>query len=120
MGSKIPQDRIDSIVKQLPDIMTHFSHITIVDGLIYVYAVDNIEKTQKQQTIDIFSDSGKYLYRGILKFGEDIKFGSPSNLVISKNFVYVILESNEGRQTFAKFRITHPAFSSGSSQKGTQ
>jgi hypothetical protein len=116
VGSKIPQDRIDSIIKQLPDKMTYFSQITIVNGLIYVYAVDNIEKTQKQQTIDIFSDTGKYLYRGVLKFGENLKFGSPSNLVLHKNFAYVILESNEGRQTLAKYRISHPPFSSGSSQ----
>lgn len=117
IGSKIPQDRIDSIIKQLPDKMTFFSQITIINGLIYVYAVDNIGKTQKQQTIDIFSGTGKYLYRGILEFGDDLEFGSPSNLVLHKNFAYVILESNEKRQTLAKFRITHPPFSSGSSQK---
>ena len=117
IGSKIPQDRIESIIEQLPDKMTYFSQITIVDGLIYVYAVDNIEKTQKQQTIDIFSDTGQYLYRGVLTFGDDLKFGSPSNLILDKNFAYVILESNEGRQTLAKYRISHPPFSSRSSQK---
>jgi hypothetical protein len=117
-GSKISQDRIDSIIKQLPDKMTYFSQIMIVNGLIYAYAVDNIEKTQKQQKIDIFSDAGQYLYQGVLKFGDDLKFGSPSNLVLHKNFAYVILESNEGHQTLAKFRITHPTTdSSGSSQK---
>lgn len=107
-GSKIPQDRIDSLIKQLPDKMTYFSQIKIVDRMIYVYAVQNIERTQRQQTIDIFSDKGKYLYQGVLKFGDNLKFGSPSNLVVHNNFIYVILESPEGRQTLAKYRIIHP------------
>jgi len=108
LGSKIPQDRIDSIIKQLPDKMTYFSQIKIVDGLIYVYAVTDIGRTKSQQIIDIFSQTGKYLYQGVIKFGDDLKFGSPSNLVINKNFVYVILESQKGHQTLAKYRISHP------------
>lgn len=107
-GSKIPEDRIDSLVEQLPDKMTYFSQITIMEDKIYVYAVDNIERTQRQQTIDIFSEKGKYLYKGILEFGENFTFGSPSNLVISDNFIFVILESSEGHQTLAKFKIAHP------------
>lgn len=108
LGTKTPQERIDSLIEQLPDEMTYFSHITIINGLIYVYAVNNIARTQEQQTIDIFSETGKYLYRGNIKFGDDLKFGSPSNLVIYKSFVYVILKSRDGTQTLAKYRITHP------------
>jgi hypothetical protein len=108
LGSKIPQDRIDSLIKQLPDKMTYFSQIKIVDGLIYVYAVTDIGRTKSQQIIDIFSNAGKYLYQGVLKFGDDLKFGSPSNLVINNNFVYVILESQKGRQTLAKYGILLP------------
>ncbi len=108
LGTKIPQDRIDSLIKQLPDEMTYFSHITIVNGLIYVYTVNTIARTQEYQTIDIFSKTGKYLYRGNIKFGDGLKFGSPSNLVIHKNFAYVILVSGDGQQTLSKYRITHP------------
>ena len=108
LGSKIPQDKIDAIIKQLPDKMTYFSQITILDGLIYVYAVTDIERTHSQQMIDIFSEKGKYLYQGLIKFGDDLKFGSPSNLVFNKNFVYVILESQKGHQTLAKYRISLP------------
>lgn len=107
-GTQIPPERIDSLIEQLPDKMTYFSRITIVDGLIYVYAVDNIARKKKQQAVDIFSDRGKYLYRGVIKFGDDWKFGSPSNLVFYKNGLYVILESGDGRQTLAKYKITCP------------
>lgn len=108
LGSKIPQDRIDAIIKQLPDKMTYFSQIEIVDGLIYVYAVTDIERTHRRQIIDIFSEKGKYLYQGVIHFGDDLKFGSPSNLVFHKNFVYVIIESQKGRQSLAKYRVSLP------------
>jgi hypothetical protein len=108
LGVSIPEDRIDAIIEQMPDKMTYFSQIKILDGLIFVYAVSDIERTHNQQTIDVFSEKGKYLYQGIIKFGDDLKFGSPSNLVFNKNFVYVILESQKGHQTLAKYRISLP------------
>jgi hypothetical protein len=107
-GSRIPQDRIDSLIKQLPDKTTYFSQIDAVDALIYVYAVSNIKRTQAQQNFDIFSDEGKYLYQGFLKFGDDVEFGSPSNLAFHNDHVYVILESQEGTQSLAKYKIIHP------------
>ena len=107
-GMDIPPDKLEAIIEQLPDITTCFSQIEIVNGMICVYAVSGIERTHAQQSIDIFSEKGEYLYQGIMKFGDDLKFGSPSNLVIKKNFVYVILESPEGNQALAKYRISLP------------
>ena len=107
-GLDIPQDKLEAIIEQLPDITTCFSHLEIVNGMICVYAISGIERTHDQQSIDIFSEKGEYLYQGIMKFGDDLKFGSPSNLVIKKNFVYVILESRQGRRTLAKYRISFP------------
>ncbi len=108
-GSRIPQNRIESIIKQLPDKMTYFSQISSAGELFYVYAVNNIKQTQTQQTIDIFSDQGRYLYQGILRFGEDVTFASPSNLVIHNDHAYVVLESTEGARTLAKYKIIHPS-----------
>jgi len=108
-GSRIPQDRIDSIIKQLPNKMTYFSQISSAGELFYVYAVNNIKQTQTLQTFDIFSDQGRYLYQGILSFGEDVTFASPSNLVIQNDHAYVILESKEGAQTLAKYKIILPS-----------
>jgi len=107
-GMDIPQDKIEAIIEQLPDQTTCFSHLEIVNGMICVYAVSGIERTHNQQIIDIFSKKGEYLYQGVMKFGDDLKFGSPSNLVIHKNFVFVILESPEGNRTLAKYRIALP------------
>ena len=108
LDAQIPEDKIEAIIEQLPDKTTFFSQLEIVDDLICVYAVSDIERTHDRQIIDIFSKKGQYLYRGIIKFGDDRKFASPSNLVIQKNFAYVILESQEGRRTLAKYRISLP------------
>ncbi len=107
-GMDIPADKLEAIIEQLPDKTTFFSQIEIVNGMICVYAVSSIDRTHDHQIIDIFSEKGEYLYQGIIKFGNDLKFGSPSNLVIHKNFVYVILESQEGLRTLTKYRISLP------------
>jgi len=51
---------------------------------------------------------GEYLYRGKISFGDHLKFGSPSNFVIKDEFLYVILEDEQGKQTLAKYRIRLP------------
>jgi hypothetical protein len=108
-GSRIPQNRIDSLIQQLPDKMTYFSQISSAGELFYVYAVNNIKQAQTQQNFDIFSNKGRYLYQGILKFGEDVTFASPSNLVIHNDYAYVVLNSKEGAQSLAKYKIIHPS-----------
>lgn len=105
---KIPQERVEKILAQLPDEMTYFSHIELINGFIYVYAVTNMAPKTTSQQIDIFSEKGEYLYRGKIGFGDDLKFGSPSNLVIKDEYVYVVLENNQGKQTLAKYRIKLP------------
>ena len=64
-------------------------------------------KTSSQQ-IDIFSEKGEYIYSGKIGFGDNLKFGSPSNLLIKDEYFYVILENDQGKQTLAKYRIKLP------------
>lgn len=111
-NSKIPEERIEKIITQLPDEMTYFSHIDLINGYIYVYAITNIGPRTASQQIDIFSEEGEYLYRGKIEFGDNLKFGSPSNIIIKDGYVYVILENGQGEQTLAKYRIKLPRTSS--------
>jgi hypothetical protein len=60
------------------------------------------------QQIDIFSDSGKYLYRGTLGFGDSLVFAGASDLVLKGRSAYVILGDGRGKQTLAKYRISLP------------
>ncbi len=105
---QLPKEAVEKILSQLPDEMTYFSQIQAIRGLIYVFAVTTVEKETADQALDIFSPKGEFLYRGYLRFGDLVKFGSPSNLVIKGEDVYVILNNGQGRQTLAKFKIKLP------------
>ena len=107
-NSKIPEERVEKIIAQLPDEMTYFSHIDSINGFIYIFAVTNIGPMTTSQQIDIFSEKAEYIYSGKIEFGDNFKFGSPSNLFIKDEYVYVILESDQGKQTLAKYRIKLP------------
>jgi len=107
-GTGIPEEQIGKIIAQLPDEMTYFSHIDSCNGLIYIFAVTNMKPKTNSQQIDIFSEKGEYIYSGKIGFGDDLKFGSPSNLLIKGEYVYVILENDQGKQTLAKYRIKLP------------
>ncbi len=106
--TRIPKEQHEQILSQLPGEMTQFSHIAVNRGLIYVFAVTNMEQKTDSQKIDIFSPQGEYLYRGTISFGDRLKFGSPSNLIIKDEFLYIILENEQGKQTLAKYRIRLP------------
>ncbi len=107
-GSSIPKETLEKIVTQLPDEMTFFSHIDAMDGYIYVFSVTGIGNKTTSQQIDIFSEKGEYLYRGEIKFGDNLKFGSPSNLVLGNGYLTVILENDQGELKLAKYRIKLP------------
>ncbi len=107
-NSKIPEERVEKIIAQLPDEMTYFSHIDSINGYIYIYAITNIGPRTASQQIDIFSEKGEYIYSGKIEFGDNLKFGSPSNLLLKDEYVYVILENDQGKQKLAKYRIKLP------------
>jgi len=104
----IPEEMVEKILTQLPDKMTYFSHLDSINGLIYLFAVTGMKQKVTSQQIDIFSEKGEYLYKGALEFGDNLRFGSPSNLLIRDEYVYVILENDQGKQTLAKYRVKLP------------
>jgi len=103
----IPPDQIENIVSQLPETMTFFSRIDVLNGFIHVLPVTGVGAITTSQPVDIFSMKGEYLYQGHITFG-GLKFGSPSNISINGGYLYVILEDDNGRRILAKYRIKLP------------
>lgn len=64
------------------------------NGLIYIYE-GGFGVLRKKQPIGIFSLEGKYLYRSVLNFGENlyIKF---TDIIIKDDHLYVVLEDDQG------------------------
>lgn len=104
----LPAEQKEKILAQLPGEMNLFSRVEFVDALVYVYAVTEAGNAVESQTIDIFDGKGRYLYRGVMKFGEGLKFSGFSNLVIRDGCAYVVLKDGQGRQILSKFRIKLP------------
>lgn len=73
-----------------------------------MFAVNEFSRTQKTQQIDIFSPEGIYLYRGHLRFGDDVFFRSTERMVIRGEDLYVSLSTEDGKNTVAKYKITLP------------
>jgi hypothetical protein len=107
-GTRIPDDQKEKIIAQLPSEMTFFSHIEAIKGLVYVFAVNDLEQRTGSQRVDIFSETGEYLYRGRIGFGEGLEFGSPANILLTDGYAYVVLVNGQGKQTLAKYRIKLP------------
>lgn len=107
-GTRIPDDQKEKIIAQLPSEMTFFSHIEAIKGHVYVFAVNDLEQRTGSQRVDIFSEKGEYLYRGLIGFGEGLEFGSPANILLTDGYAYVVLVNGQGKQTLAKYRIKLP------------
>jgi hypothetical protein len=108
--SSIPKDRIDMIIPSLPDILTHFMRIQVVQEKIFVYSIESLDRQQDKIGIDIFSPDGKYIYRSHLKFGGDSPlYTHVEKVIIRGNFCYAIFEDDSGKIIFAKYKISLPS-----------
>jgi hypothetical protein len=105
---RLEEDEVKQLVKTFPDEITYFYKIEEINGLIFVYVPDPlhaIEGHQNPKQIDIFSPGGKYLYRAHLNIEQSWK---PLSTIINKDFLYVILEDEEGDLKLAKYQISLP------------
>jgi hypothetical protein len=108
--SRIPKDRIDKIIPSLPDVLTHFMRIQVVEGLIFVYATQSLERQQDKIGLDIFSPDGKYLYRSRLQFGNETPlYTHVEKVIIRGNHCYALLEDGSGKSFLAKYKISLPS-----------
>ncbi len=99
-----PVELLKRLAKTVPNQMTHFSHIEKHKGLFYVYTT--YYGWDDTQRIDIFSPEGKYLYRAFVKVDEDYQFVIAP--VIKNDFVYIVMEDDEGNQSVSKYKIELP------------
>jgi hypothetical protein len=108
---RFPKDVIDQLYKSVPDEATCFNRIDIINRLIYLFK-PYVKSVTPQQEVDIFSPDGKYLYRGVIRVGSDLKivFSVFENLIIKNNHLYVVVEDKEGAQKVAKYRVVLPTF----------
>jgi hypothetical protein len=107
--SPIPKERVEKIIPNLPDALTHFMRIQVVDGLIFVFSTESLGRQQDKIPIDIFSPEGKYMYHSHLQFGDQIPlFTHVEKVAIRGSHCYALLEDGTGKSIFTKYQISLP------------
>ena len=102
--SGIPKENYEKILPALPDELTHFMQIQVVEGLIFVYSTESLDRQQGRIAVDIFSSQGKYLHRSYLKFGDKTPlYTHVEKVVVRGNHCYALLEDGAGKIIFAKY-----------------
>jgi hypothetical protein len=103
-----PSAPAKELAKHLPDELVYFHKIQAMDGLVYVFE-GNFGINWPNQPIDIFSKDGKYLYRATFTPPEGTHIYFSSHCIqIVKEFLYVVLEDEEGDVKIAKYKILLP------------
>jgi hypothetical protein len=106
LSSRMSGENLEKLIRSLPDELGYFHRIQPINGFIYVFTAGFGFHRESQQ-IDVFSPEGKYLYRSIISFGKNFSI-MRTDLEITKNHLYVVLEDDMGEATVAKYKITLP------------
>jgi hypothetical protein len=104
-----PSAPVNKIIKQLPKEISCFHRISIHNDYVLVFE-GNFGINWECQFLDIFTLEGKYLYRAVFKpeSGEKIYYTSTGSILIKNDYLYVVLEDNQGEVKIVKYRIRFP------------
>ena len=108
-GHNIPEDAVASIIGALPDRMTQYNRLQVVDGLVYLLTSESIGGGLTGQTVNVFDPDGRHLYVGQIRVEAGWRVaGSPDNLQLARGFVYAVLENDAGEKKIVKYRVSLP------------
>ncbi len=111
-NDNIPPDMLGQLVESLPNEISCFHRIDVINGLVYVF-VPELELGQKWpdiKQIDIFSREGEYLYKAQLEFGNGLKplFSPLHNLAIEGENLFIVLTDKQDSVVVSKYKIKLP------------
>ena len=100
---------VNEMIKQLPKEITYYHRISIHNGYVLVFD-GNFGTNWESQSIDIFSLDGRYLYRTVFKPGKGAKiyYTSTGSILVKGDYLYLVLEDDEGEVAIAKYKIQLP------------
>jgi len=111
-NDNIPPDMLKQLVNSLPNEISCFHRIDVLNDLVFVYVpeLELDQKWPKIKQIDIFSPEGEYLYKAQLEFGNDLNplFSPLHNLMIKGKNLYIVLTDKDDDVLVSKYRIKLP------------
>lgn len=104
-GKDMPGEMRKQLVDGYPDRQVFFTQIsTDENGLIYVFVPDVIHA--EKQEVDIFSSSGEYLYKGLIRIPDGDRRLRP--FLIRHGYLYTLTRNTEGDKEIKKYEMTMP------------
>jgi hypothetical protein len=107
-AAEIPADMQERALGLMPRTLTYFHRIQVIDGLVYVFTVDDFSANIVRQDVDIFSPDGKYLYRGKIVLPDGDRYPSFDAAVLSPGSLHAILTDESGVRRVAKYSVSMP------------
>jgi hypothetical protein len=105
----IPDEQLASIVEALPDEMTYYSRMQIVDGFVYLLSADRIGGNQTGLNVNVFSPDGRHVYHGRIQIEDGWHiYSSPDCLQLANTTVYAVQEDESGNKKIIKYRVALP------------
>jgi hypothetical protein len=104
----IPEERIATMVGAMPDKMTYYNRMQIVDGLIYLLRSESFGHAQRGQLVDVLAPDGQQLYHGQIQVEQGWQISNPDNLRLVSGFVYTVLENDAGAKKVVKYKVALP------------
>jgi len=104
----IPEEYLAPMIEALPDHMAYYNKIQVVDGLLYLFSSESIDRVHTEQIVNVFSPDGRHLYYGQIQVEEGWYFSTPDNLQLAHEFIYAIQENDEGDKKIVKYMIALP------------
>lgn len=104
----IPEEQLAPMVKALPDQMTYYNRIQVVDGLLYLLSAESLGDSLTGQVVNVYSPDGRHLYYGRIQVENGWHISNPDNLQLAYGFVYAVQENDTGDKKIVKYRVTLP------------
>jgi hypothetical protein len=104
----IPEERVAMMIDVLPDQLAYYNRIQVVDGLVYLFCAEKLDRTLTGQVVDVYSLDGQHLYYGRIDVEDGWQISGPDNLQLANGIVYAVQENEEGNKKIVKYSIALP------------
>lgn len=104
----VPAERVDALVQMLPDRMTYYNRIQVIDGLVYLLSAESFGGPEDAQAVDVYSPDGRHLYHGRIQAEEGWHIANPDNLQLGPGVVFAVQENDAGERKIVKYSVTLP------------
>lgn len=102
--TEIPKNILSTMTDQIPDHLPYFHHLfSDSNGLLYIW--NACSKFPHIRHVDIFSENGKYLYRGSVSIEEGHYF---IGLAMKDTTLAVFIEDPDGERSLVKYTLKIP------------